>query len=78
MIALVVAIPVAFVVAEESWKRLALIAVVAFVLVVELLNTAGLARIVSFIGVGLLLLIIGYFAPLPPRRAGENPQEAKV
>ena len=40
LIALVLAIPIAFLVTEESWKRLALIAVVAFVLVVELLNTA--------------------------------------
>jgi diacylglycerol kinase (ATP) len=40
LIALVLAIPVAFLLAEQAWKRLALIAVVAFVLVVELLNTA--------------------------------------
>lgn len=46
----------------------ALIAVVVGKLfLVELLNTGGLPRIVSFIGVGALLLIIGYFAPLPPR-----------
>src|SRR5258708_15757118 len=40
LIAVVLAVPVAFLLAEEAWKRLALIAVVAFVLVVELLNTA--------------------------------------
>jgi len=40
LIALVLAISVAFLLAEQAWKRLALIAVVAFVLVVELLNTA--------------------------------------
>jgi len=40
LIALVLAIPVTFLLAEQAWKRLALIAVVAFVLVVELLNTA--------------------------------------
>ena len=40
LIALVLAVPVAFLLAEQAWKRLALIAVVAFVLVVELLNTA--------------------------------------
>ncbi len=34
------AVPLAFLVAEEAWKRLALIGVVVFVLVVELLNTA--------------------------------------
>jgi len=40
LIAIVLAVPVAFLVAEQAWKRLALIAVVALVLVVELLNTA--------------------------------------
>lgn len=30
-------------------------------------QVGGVERIVSFIGVGLLLLI-GYFAPVPPRR----------
>jgi diacylglycerol kinase (ATP) len=40
LVALVLAVPVAFLLAEQAWKRLALIAVVAFVLVVELLNTA--------------------------------------
>src|SRR5260370_35364106 len=40
LIAVVLAVPVAFLLAEEAWKGLALIAVVAFVLVVGLLNTA--------------------------------------
>jgi uncharacterized membrane protein len=43
--------------------------VVAKLFFVELSNRGGLARIVSFIGVGVLLLVVGYFAPLPPRRA---------
>lgn len=48
----------------------ALIAVVvAKLFFVELSNRGGLARIVSFIGVGGLLLVVGYFAPLPPKRA---------
>jgi diacylglycerol kinase (ATP) len=38
--AFVLAVPLAFFVAEAAWKRLALIGVVGFVLVVELLNTA--------------------------------------
>ena len=42
--------------------------VVAKLFFVELSNHGGLARIVSFIGVGVLLLVVGYFAPLPPRR----------
>jgi diacylglycerol kinase (ATP) len=36
----VIAVPLAIVVATEPWKRLALVAVVLVVLVVELLNTA--------------------------------------
>lgn len=39
---------------------------------VELGNSGSLERIVSFIGVGVLLLIVGYFAPLPPRRAEQE------
>lgn len=38
--ALLLAVPMAFIVAGEAWKRLALIGVVVLVLVVELLNTA--------------------------------------
>jgi uncharacterized membrane protein len=48
----------------------ALVAVVVVkMFLIELFNAGGLPRIVSFIGVGVLLLIIGYFAPLPPKRA---------
>jgi diacylglycerol kinase (ATP) len=38
--ALLIAVPLAFLVSEEAWKRLVLIGVVVFLLVVELLNTA--------------------------------------
>ena len=73
--ALVLAVPLAFLVAEEAWKRLALIGVVAFVLVVELLNTAieklddrvnlaidpqiGRVKDMGSAAVGLALLIAG-------------------
>ena len=40
LIALLLAVPLAFLVAPEPWKRLALIAAVLFLVVVELLNTA--------------------------------------
>ncbi|NWC85580.1 DUF2339 domain-containing protein [Pseudomonas reactans] len=55
---------------REVWLiGAALIAVVvAKLFFVELSNRGGLARIVSFIGVGGLLLVVGYFAPLPPKR----------
>ncbi|MBL8519663.1 MAG: DUF2339 domain-containing protein [Betaproteobacteria bacterium] len=35
----------------------------------DLAQTGTVARIVSFIGVGVLLLVIGYVAPVPPKRA---------
>jgi uncharacterized membrane protein len=51
--------------------------VVAKLFFVELSNRGGLARIVSFIGVGVLLLVVGYFAPLPPKRAEAEPEAEK-
>ncbi|PKO29758.1 MAG: DUF2339 domain-containing protein [Betaproteobacteria bacterium HGW-Betaproteobacteria-7] len=42
--------------------------VVGKLFLVELAASGSLERIVSFIVVGLLLLLVGYFAPLPPRR----------
>jgi uncharacterized membrane protein len=46
---------------------LALVVVKLFL--VDLSQVGGVERIVSFIGVGLLLLLIGYLAPVPSRRA---------
>ncbi|HEY5861563.1 MAG TPA: DUF2339 domain-containing protein [Casimicrobiaceae bacterium] len=43
-------------------------AVVLKLFFVELAQTGTITRIVSFIGVGLLLLLIGYVAPVPPVR----------
>lgn len=43
--------------------------VVVKLFVVELADRGGLYRIVSFIGVGVLLLIVGYFAPVPVKLA---------
>jgi uncharacterized membrane protein len=63
---------------RELWLiGAALIAlVVAKLFFIELGNRGGLERIVSFIGVGLLLLVVGYFAPLPARKAdAQQPQE---
>jgi diacylglycerol kinase (ATP) len=75
MVALMLAVPLAFLLAEETWKRLALIGVVVFVLVVELLNTAiekladrvnlaidpqiGRVKDMGSAAVGLALLIAG-------------------
>jgi uncharacterized membrane protein len=46
-------------------------AVVIKLFAVDLSRVAGIERIVSFIGVGVLLLLIGYLAPVPPRRKEE-------
>ncbi|WP_415766224.1 DUF2339 domain-containing protein [Pseudomonas sp. ZB1P45] len=51
--------------------------VVAKLFFIELSNRGGLARIVSFIGVGVLLLVVGYFAPLPPKRVEAVPEAEK-
>ena len=40
VVVFVIAVPLAFLVAAEMWKRLALILVIVFIMVVELLNTA--------------------------------------
>jgi uncharacterized membrane protein len=41
--------------------------VVVKLFLVDLSNVGGVERIVSFIGVGLLMLLIGYVSPVPPR-----------
>ena len=42
--------------------------VVAKLFLVDLADRGGLFRIVSFLSVGVLLLLVGYFSPVPPRR----------
>jgi diacylglycerol kinase (ATP) len=77
LVALVFAVPLAFVVATDLWKRLALIAVVLFLLVVELINTAiekladhvttaihpGIGRVkdMGSAAVGIALLVVAAF-----------------
>lgn len=43
---------------------------------VELSTSDGIERAISFLGVGLLMLIVGYFAPLPPRHQTVNKELA--
>ncbi|TMH06270.1 MAG: DUF2339 domain-containing protein [Betaproteobacteria bacterium] len=50
--------------------------VVAKLFLVELADRGGLYRIVSFIVVGVLLLVVGYFAPIPPKRDGGDARRA--
>ncbi len=46
--------------------------VVLKLFIVDLSGTGTIARIVSFLVVGVLMLIIGYFSPLPPKRMVER------
>ena len=53
----------------------ALMAIVVIKLfLIELANSGGIARIASFIIVGVLLLLVGWFAPVPPK-AVENEED---
>lgn len=47
--------------------------VVLKLFLVDLSGTGTIARIVSFLVVGVLMLIIGYFSPLPPKGEEESP-----
>ncbi len=63
-----------FMATQRKWRvgwmaGAALLGVVVLKLaLVDLSHTGALLRIVSFIGVGLLMLLIGYLSPLPPAR----------
>jgi uncharacterized membrane protein len=45
--------------------------VVIKLFLVDLGNSGTIERIISFIGIGVLLLVVGYFAPAPPRKGEE-------
>ena len=49
-----------------------LVVVVIKLLLVDMSKAQGWERIVTFIGVGVLMLVIGYFVPLPPRKGDEE------
>ena len=44
--------------------------VVGKLFLVDLARLGGLERIVSFVGVGVLMVVVGYYAPVPPRKTG--------
>jgi uncharacterized membrane protein len=44
-----------------------LAAVIAKLFFVDLSSVGSIERIVSFVGVGVLMLVVGYYSPLPPR-----------
>ena len=48
--------------------------VVLKLFLIDLSNVGGIERIVSFIAVGVLMLVIGYFSPVPPRKPEIQPK----
>jgi len=50
--------------------------VVIKLFVLDLSNLSGIERIVAFVGVGVLMLLMGYFVPLPPKLESAVAQEA--
>jgi uncharacterized membrane protein len=50
--------------------------VIAKLFLVDLSHVGTVERIISFVGVGLLMLIIGYFSPLPPAVEPGEPESA--
>lgn len=63
--------------ARKGWRYVwmvggaLMLVVVAKLFLVDLSNVGTIARITSFLTVGALLLVTGYLAPLPPRKASE-------
>jgi uncharacterized membrane protein len=53
-----------------------MIVVVVKLFIVDLSNVGTIARIISFLTIGALLLVTGYLAPLPPKHLGAGPDNA--
>jgi uncharacterized membrane protein len=68
----VLALAAMLVATRKKWRVVWLVgaallaAVVAKLFLVNLSNVGSIERIVSFCGVGMLMLIVGYLSPLPP------------
>ena len=52
--------------------------VIAKLFLVDLSHVGTVERIISFVGVGLLMLIIGYFSPLPPAVEQDESQSTRA
>jgi len=50
---------------------------VAKLVLVDLSNRGGSERIIAFIVVGVLMLVVGYFAPIPPPAPDMDPDPEK-
>ena len=63
--------------ARSLWFAGAIVLVVTLIklFAVDLASVGTIARIVSFIGVGLLIIVIAFFAPVPPRQPAAEPAD---
>ncbi len=67
-----------FAATRKHWRTLWLVGaslqaiVIGKLFIIDLSHISGLERIASFMGVGLLLLLIGYLAPIPPEKTGHR------
>jgi uncharacterized membrane protein len=52
--------------------------VIVKLFLVDLSHVGTIERIISFVGVGLLMLVIGYFSPLPPAVGQAEPQPTRA
>ncbi len=52
--------------------------VIAKLFLVDLSRVGTIGRIISFVGVGLLMLVIGYFSPLPPARDSRDRRSSEA
>lgn len=68
--------------AKQKWRyawmvgAVLMIVVVAKLFLIDLSNIGTIARITSFLTVGVLLLVTGYLAPLPPRGKSDTAEES--
>ena len=49
--------------------------VVAKLFLVDLSSLGAVTRVVSFLGVGALLVVVGYFAPVPPAARADRAED---
>ncbi|MFW2178021.1 MULTISPECIES: DUF2339 domain-containing protein [unclassified Moraxella] len=77
----ILAMGLMFLATKKAWRMVwfagigLLTLVVAKLLLVDMSNTSAIMRVVSFIGAGGLMLVIGYLAPLPPKNTIEVDQK---
>ena len=61
-----------FVIEEAQVKRALAARKFRNLFLIDLATLSDLPKVVAFLGVGALMLVIGYFAPLPPGAANER------